>query len=87
MNAKHWMQLSDAFHEWPFKPDVREDETYVQLDSKEITPFTTALSREALASLDTETVDNDEDDVDELISEEVPEFQEGQDEQELEEAK
>lgn len=24
---EQWLKLSKAFHEWPFKPDVLEDET------------------------------------------------------------
>jgi len=68
--VEQWVQLADAFHNWPFKPDVREDETYVQLDSMEYAPFVSALSEGTVASLDAETVDDDGDGDDELELEE-----------------
>ena len=30
MGTEQWVKLADAFHEWHFKPDVLEDETFVQ---------------------------------------------------------
>jgi hypothetical protein len=30
MTTEQWVALADAFHKWPFKPDVLEDETYVE---------------------------------------------------------
>lgn len=29
MSKEQWFNLAGAFHRWPFKPDVREDETYI----------------------------------------------------------
>ena len=28
LTKEEWVQLADAFHDWPFKPDVMEDEGY-----------------------------------------------------------
>ena len=30
MTTGQWVTLAAAFHKWPFKPDVLEDETYVE---------------------------------------------------------
>jgi len=30
LTADQWEKLANAFHDWPFKPDVLEDETYVE---------------------------------------------------------
>ena len=27
MTGEQWLRLGEAFHKWPFKPDVLEDET------------------------------------------------------------
>ena len=33
--TEQWVKLVDAFHRWPFKPDVMEDETYITDDPME----------------------------------------------------
>ena len=30
MTRDQWIKLANAFHEWHFKPDVLEDETYLE---------------------------------------------------------
>jgi hypothetical protein len=35
MSEDQWFKLADAFHRWPFKPDVREDETYLNYEAAE----------------------------------------------------
>jgi len=30
MTTEQWITLAKAFHKWPFKPDVLEDETYIE---------------------------------------------------------
>ena len=32
MTAEQWRKLGDAFHKWVFKPDVLEDETFIDDD-------------------------------------------------------
>ena len=32
MTTEHWIKLADAFHDWVFKPDVLQDESYVRDD-------------------------------------------------------
>lgn len=32
MTIEHWIKLADAFHDWVFKPDVLQDESYVRED-------------------------------------------------------
>jgi hypothetical protein len=32
MTSEHWIKLADAFHDWVFKPDVLQDESYIQDD-------------------------------------------------------
>jgi hypothetical protein len=32
LSTEQWVKLADAFHEWPFKPDVLEDETFIKDD-------------------------------------------------------
>jgi hypothetical protein len=55
------VQLADAFHNWPFKPDVCEDDTYIGGDSDIYAAFSATLSSKAVALLDAETVDDGED--------------------------
>jgi hypothetical protein len=32
MTTEQWIQLADAFHDWVFKPDVLQDESYIRDD-------------------------------------------------------
>jgi hypothetical protein len=32
MTTENWIKLADAFHDWVFKPDVLQDESYVRDD-------------------------------------------------------
>jgi len=35
LTAEHWRKLADAFHNWVFKPDVLEDESFIEDDTVE----------------------------------------------------
>jgi hypothetical protein len=35
LSQEQWIKLGNAFHKWPFKPDVLEDETYIEDDAVE----------------------------------------------------
>jgi hypothetical protein len=32
LSTKQWIQLADAFHDWVFKPDVLQDESFIRDD-------------------------------------------------------
>ena len=32
LSMEQWVKLADAFHKWPFKPDVMEDESFIPDD-------------------------------------------------------
>jgi len=59
LTTEQWVKVADAFHDWPFKPDVLEDETFVQDDDFSNARDTTIIptreiSEEARELLDAE---------------------------------
>jgi hypothetical protein len=51
MTTEQWIKLADAFHQWPFKPDVHEDETYLQNNMVEDMLNTSTMPTRELSSL------------------------------------
>jgi hypothetical protein len=55
LTKEHWQKLAVAFHDWPFKPDVFEDEFFsddhFHEDPKYVSPLR-RISAEAKAMLD-----------------------------------
>jgi hypothetical protein len=69
LSTEQWVKLADAFHKWPFKPDVLEDETYITddlLEDFQNTRFFPVGIPEGVFS----SVDTDADDLEEEIFEE-----------------
>ena len=57
MTAEQWKKLGDAFHKWVFKPDVLEDETFIDDDIVEDAMNTAVhpsreFSEDVISSLD-----------------------------------
>jgi len=65
LSTEQWVKLADAFHKWPFKPDVLEDETYVTDDPVEdfqnARLFPAGIPDGVFSSTDAETDDLEED--------------------------
>ena len=76
MSTDQWVKLANAFNCWHFKPDVLEDELYFDEEEEDEDRSATIarnpnLSKESLASLDAESLDEfDEMDLVELETEE-----------------
>lgn len=50
MTTEQWIQLVNAFHNWPFKPDVLEDETYIEDNVVEDMKNTTVMPTRELTT-------------------------------------
>jgi hypothetical protein len=74
MSTEQWIKLGEAFRKWPFKPDVLEDETYVEvlsLDDLLKSPrHTTELQMDRLE------MEQDEDEIDDFDNDDDDELQE-----------
>ena len=58
MSDEQWFKLANAFHRWPFKPDVREDETYLDYEVVEDYRSTVVFPSQSLKGIfDGEEVD------------------------------
>jgi hypothetical protein len=56
MSTEQWIQLADAFHDWVFKPDVLQDESFIRDDLVEdqqqaSVHFPTEISKSSVKSL------------------------------------
>ena len=63
MTPEHWEKLANAFHDWPFKPDVLEDETYIHDDLIEDLQNTSIASLRELPEDARLLLDEEEDEI------------------------
>jgi len=86
LSMEQWVKLADAFHKWPFKPDVLADETFIPNDSMEdyqnarIMPA--GIPEEVFSSFGEDVEDLEDDEYledDENLEDEI--FEEDEDEQ------
>ena len=63
MSKEQWFKLAGAFHRWPFKPDVREDETYLDYETVEdyrsTVMFPCQSSKEVFIEEEIDEIDDD----------------------------
>ena len=72
MSEEQWFKLANAFHRWPFKPDVREDETYLDYEALEDFRSTAIFPSQSLKGIFDEEEEHEIDDlVDEFPDEDV----------------
>ena len=72
MSEDQWLKLANAFHRWPFKPDVREDETYLDYEALEDFRSTATFPSRSLEGIFDEEEEHEIDDlVDEFPDEDV----------------
>jgi hypothetical protein len=83
LSTEQWVKLADAFHNWHFKPDVLEDETFIKDDLVEdyqnARLFPVSIPEGVFSSVDeNEDEDEDDDDDDDDLEEEIFEEHEKQ---------
>ena len=70
MSEEQWFKLANAFHRWPFKPDVREDETYLDYEALEDFRSTAIFPSQSLKGIfDDDEEEHEINEIDDLVDE------------------
>jgi hypothetical protein len=81
LSMEQWVKLADAFHKWPFKPDVLEDESFIPDDSandyQSARIMPAGIPEDVFKSLGGDVEDLDEDLEDEIFEEDEDEQGQG----------
>lgn len=73
MSTEQWIKLGEAFHKWPFKPDVLEDETYLQDEVMEDFRSTGVRTPEVqMKELGIEDIEDEIEELNDLDIDEIP---------------